>query len=307
MGERLSDKLEQLKAIESGGGVQHLLNEAHKILGNPIIMHDMEYKLMAHTENIVTDDPIWNELVTTDTVTPDRLELYKDEGFFDAVANAEKVTYLISDKLKYDRIFGKLFIKDLFQVGCVVITACDKTFEDDDLELFEVFCDILSEELSRDEFYQNYGQTYLETLVGKLIDGDIEDKKLYIAHVESIYHHCKENLYLTVVDIAKCDPEYTRLAYFRDFFKRTQPCFEYAVYSNFIVIIVSTDDVTLNVEKGLNGLNGLFEEYNLYAGVSSRFDNLFELRKYYKEAVSALNHGLSGGSGRRIFLFDEIV
>lgn len=305
MSEHLSAQWEQLKALEKGRGVQYLLNEAYKIFGNPVLAHDMEYKLIACTENIVTDDPIWNEFITTGTIDSKWLEFYKNEGFFDAAANTKKMTFLISDKLKYHRIYVKLFNRNGTQVGCVVLKACDKPFKEEDPELFEYFCDIFSEELCQDEYYQNYGQEYLNTLVAKLIMGEVKDREIYEAHVESIYMHCKDNLYLAVADISKSDPTYSRLLFFRDLSKLTQPAFRYAIFDNYIVIIISTDDIALNVKRDLKQLNALFKENDIYAGVSSCFDNLFELNKYYDEAVRTLKNGLKSNGSQRIFLFEE--
>jgi len=303
MGEA-SDKMKKVKAlINDGNGVQHILSEVNEILGNPILIHDMEYKVIAYTEGIVTDDPLWNEFVTTGTVAYSTVALYKDEGFFEAVANLRRVNFLITDKLKYDRINGKLLDKDGIQVGVATIVACNKPFEDDILELFEVICDALSIELCQDSFYANYGQVYLESLISRLIEGEIEGKEYYYTgQVDTIYEGLKDNLYLAVAEIPGCDSTYTQLAYFRDLFNRTQPAYKYFIYSKYILIIASTDDTTLKAKKDLCKLDKLFSAHNIFAGISRRFESLFKLRKYYIEAVHALNNGLKSGSSKRIFL-----
>lgn len=287
-----------IKSLNASENIQHISDITYKITGHPILLHDMEYKIISYTGNIVTDDPIWNEFITTGTVGPDRLKFYKDEGFLDTVANAEKITFLISDKLKYERIFGKLFNKDNIQVGCACIHACHKPFEEEDPEFFEIICDAISEKLGKNEFYQNYGQVYFETLVSKLIEGTLEDKKLYTAHVESIYAHLKTNLYLAVADIAECDSPHTRLAYFSDLLKRAHLDFKCSIYSNYIVIIVSTENTPLNAERDLKKLEKIFAKNNIHTGISSCFDNIFELRKYYTEAVNALNSNLKSTAAK---------
>lgn len=297
-------KIEQLQALKIGKGIQYLLNEAYKILGNPILANDMEFRLIARSENIVTDDPIWNEITTAGTVSRDRLEFYKNESFLDAVANARKITFLISDKLKYDRIIGKLFNSDKIQIGIASIEA-HQPFGDDTPELFECFCDILNKEIAKSEYFRNYGQQYQEFLINKLIEGRIEDKELYAAHVESIYMNLKDHLYLAVVDTARNDAEHTGLSYFRDLFKHAQRAFKYSVYADYIVIIMSSDYAVLDIKEDLRKLNRLFKQHNLYAGISGCFNNLFELRKYYIEALSALNRGLKGDSGQRVFYYNE--
>ena len=306
MRDYFQDKSEQLKTLENGKGVQYILDAAYKILGNPLLAHDMEYKLIAYNKDAVNDDPIWNELTTKGTVDYKRLEFYKNETFFDMVAYAEKVTFLPSERLKQDRIFGKLFTKDHIQVGCVVIHACYKPFENSDIELMKILCDILNKELDQSEYYQNYGQTYMETLVGKLIEDNLDNKMLYTAHIESIYIGLGVNIRLAVADISQVDPAFNQLVYFRDLFKQTQPSFKYVIYSNHIVILMSSDSKAFNIKQDLHELYKIFEQNNIYAGISSRLENLFGLSRYYSEAVSALKHGLKTKGGQRIFLYDGV-
>lgn len=300
------NKTELIRALEVGSGIQYLLNEAYKILGNPVSMHDMDDKLLAYTENIITDDPYWNESVAYGAVRNETLEHFRTEYFVYDIVNSNIVTSLVSDKFKYDRLFGKIFIKDNIRVANACMIACKKPFEDDDPVAFEEFCKILSTEFGKSEFYQQYGKSYRETLIRQLIDGSFEDKKYYSARVEDIYKGLKAYLFLAVADISQCDCEYAGLTFFIDLFIQAKPEFKYYIYSDYIVIIMSADNPELNVIRDLLKFHSLFEVNNIYAGISSHFENLFELHKYYIEAVSALKDGLKNTNGQRIFLYDEI-
>jgi len=299
--DHLLNKKEQLQKINNGKGIQHILDEAYRILDNPILIHDMDYKLIAYTENTVHDDPIWNEYETTGMVGYDRLVFYEEEGFLEICADAKKTTFLLSDKLKYDRIYGKLFTNNDIQIGCICMVACYNSFEDGTSKLFEIVCDILNKEFSISEYYQAYGQAYMETLISQIIEESIED--IYMS--SSIYIGLKDYIRVAVVDITQCDPKHTKLACFRDMFKQARPDFKYAVYSNYIVIIMSSDIAPIRIDD-LDKLYGIFEQNNICAGISRCFENLNELPKYYNEAVNVLNHMLKSGSKHRFFLYDDI-
>jgi len=301
------NKIEQIKTLENGRGLQYLLNKASEVFGNPILMHDLDCKAIAYTENVVTDDRIWNDFVTNGGHTSEVIELFINENIFDTAANAKTVAILNSVKLKNDRIFGRVRNKDNITVAGVDLVCCYKPFEDGDLEVFEVFCQKLSKEINKNEYYQIYGQTYQEKLIEKLIDGDIEDKRVYPVHIDSIYSGLKENIYLGVADVTKSTHGDSSPAYFKDLFKQTQPAFKYAIYSNYVIFIFRSDDTKLNLKRGFKNLKVLFEQNNIYVGISSYFENLFELSKYYHEAVNTLNYGLNSNSIQRIFLYDEIV
>lgn len=303
----LSDKSERLKKIKSGRGIQHVLNKVYEILENPIAMYDLtEYKLLACAEGIVTDDSFLNELIAQGAFSKTTLEYCKEELWFDTVANEDIVAFIDSGTLKYDRIVGKLFNKDNILVAGLIVVACDKPFEDGDLELVKIVCKIISKELGKSEFYENYGQEFRETLVRKLIEGSIQDKGYFTPYVADIYSGLEPNLYLAVADITQCDPTYTKLTYFRDLFKRKQSDCKYFVYSNYIVMIISTNEETFDLKKDLKKLSAIFAENDICVGISSCFDNLFILQKHYKEAVIALHDGQITNCDQRIFLFDEI-
>lgn len=299
----LVDMMERVKCLKNGVGIQSLLDSAYRILGNPIMMFDTKYALQAYTP-VVTDDPIWNEIVTNGTFSVKTQELFKNEGFIEAVANAKRITFMISEKLKYDRILGKVFNNNNTHVANLVIIECNKSFEPHDSIVFEAICKLITREVSNSEFYQAYEKIYQETLIKNLIDGNIDDRELYAAHVSIIYNDLKANLYLAVADISQCDPQYTKLVYFRDLFEQVQSMHKYVTYANYILIVISTGSKTLNVNKELNELNKLFEQNNIYAGISGCFENMFELQKYYMEALNSLNYGLRSNSNQRIFPYD---
>lgn len=291
MGSSIS-KMEQVKKLKKCKGIQHLLNEFSIIIENPMLIHDMEYSLIAYTDGNIADDPIWNEFMAHGRLSRETIEFCMRECFIDAVSNCDGVTYLISDKLKYDRIFGQLYNSDHMPVADLCAVAYNKPFDKDAPALIKTICDKLSKELGGDDYYQNYGQTYQESIMRKLIEGTIEDRRLYSGHLANIYMGLKTNIYLVVADIAQSGAAHENLKYFKDLFMRTQPAFKYVIYDNYIVILISTNSKTFNAEKNLAGLYELFEQNSIFFGISSSFENLFEMPIYYNEAVSALKNGL---------------
>lgn len=298
-------KMERVKRLEKGRGIQFLINEASEILGNPILMHDLDYQAIAYTQNVVTDDPFWNEFVNNGGHSRGSIEILKNENLIDIASYAKTVTILSSKQMGYDRIFGKVYNKENIVVAAVDIVSCYKPFEKGDVKIFEVFCKKISQEVSENEFYTNYGQMYLEKLVTQLIEGDIEDKKLYSVHVEIVYHNLKNNLYLAVADISHCGLTHDNLIRIRDLFAQVRPTFKYAIYGNYIVFIMSTDSETLFAKNLLGELNKILKQNNIYVGISSRFENLFEMPTHYEEAVKTMQNGLKNNSSQQIFIYSD--
>jgi len=285
------EAIKELLKRGRGRGIKHIINIAYHILENPFVMFDISYNLLARTENTITDDPLWNELATYGKFTHDSVDFFNKEQFIDDVANAEAITILKSKELKYDRMTGKIFGKDNIQLGNITVVACYRPFKAEDFENAEIICEFIAAELQESEFYQKIGRVFEENFVSDLIEGKDHNKALIKKNVEAIYVSLKSSLYIAVVDIVQYEHTLTHLAYFRDLLENLQPEYKYFIYLNNIIIIISKDNPNLNVKKDLNILNEFFKKYKILAGISEHFQNLFELKKYYKQALTALNYG----------------
>ena len=90
------DKIEQIKTIANGNGIQYLLNTAYKILDNPLFMFNANYNMIAFT-NVPFDDPIWSEFVTTGTLSLETLDFLAKEHMTEDVVNANKIVTVRRD------------------------------------------------------------------------------------------------------------------------------------------------------------------------------------------------------------------
>lgn len=299
---RLMHIMEQVRTLKNGVGVQSLLDAAYQILDNPLVMFSTEHKLMAHT-GIISDDPIGKDIVTQGMFSEKTRTLFYDEGFIEEIANSARVVLLKSKKLKHDRFLGKLFNKNNAYVASVMMVDCNNPFEENDAMVFEAVCKLISKEISSIDFFQEYEQTHQETIIKSLIDGSL-DKKLDVAQVGILYDSLASNLYIATVDISLCDSGYDAV-HFRDLLKQIEPKYKYAIYSHHIVAIISTNNDVLNVSEELRELISFFERHNMYVGISNRFENLFELQKYYAEAQKMMQFVWERNSSQRIFPFHK--
>ena len=297
-------KLAQIKALRKGKGIQYLLDTAYEIFRNPIAMFDTNYALIAYTD-VVSDDPLWNELISTGTFSMKTQKFFAEEYFTDDVVNANKLAILKSEHLKYDRIFGHIFNKDHIKVANIVIVGCDTAFGAEVTVAFEKLADKISREIANDKYYTAYGRAYHEAIINKLLDRIITDTKVYAPHVQIIYDSFEDYLFLAVVDVCQNDTHSNKLPYFKSLLENKYRSFKYAVHADYIVIIMSSKHKYFYKDRFFDKHNNPFELNNLYVGISSSFENLYELHKYYDEAVAALQKGVAGDSGQRIFLYNE--
>ena len=300
------DKLSQIKALGKGKGIQYLLDAAYNIFHNPIAMFDTNYNLKQYTD-VAYDDPLWNELISTGTFSMETQGFFAKECFTEDVANANKLVCLKSSKLKHDRILGYIINKEAIKVAMIVMVGFDPLCNEDDAAAFEGLADKISDEIHDDEYYTAFGRAYHEAIIVKLLDGVINDPLIYTAHVQILLDGFEDYLYIAVVDITQNDikiegSQEDRLVHFRNLIRDKFPSFKYAIYSGYIVLIMSSKHEGSYEEQLFDSDNYFFTHNNLFAGISSSFENPYKLRNYFDKAVIALKNGIKKNDGHRIFL-----
>ena len=301
----ITSKLAQIITLENGKGIQYLLDAAHKIFQNPIAMFDTNYDLRIYTD-VSSDDPLWNELISTGTFSMETQGFFAKECFTEDVANANKLVILKSDKLKYDRILGYVFNRDYIKVGMIVMVGVHAPFGAEDTEAFEKLADKITAEIHDDEYYTAYGRSYHEAIIVKLLDRIIRDPLIYTPHVQILLEGFKDYLYVAVVDITHNnlktgDSHQNMLIHHKKLLENWYPEFKYAVYSDYIVMIMSSKYNEFYQDQFFDREDNPFRRNNLFAGISSSFENPYELREYYDKAVTALNNRIGENDGRWLY------
>jgi hypothetical protein len=301
-------KLDQIKTLDKSKGIQYLLDAAYQIFGNPIVMFDTNYSLIAYTED-VNDDPLWNTLVTTGTFSMADQEFFTAERFTENAANADKLVVMKSNKLKYDRILGNIFNREKIKVANIVMVESKTPFGADIQSAFEIFADKITDEIKNDYHYTLYGRDYHDSLIKKILDKQINNTFMYTPHVQILYDGFEDYLYLAVVntnitDSKQKNKSQDKLMQVKEMFIQRYPSFKYSIYSDDLIIIMSSKHNKFYPDKFFIDQYNLFTQNNLFAGISSSFENLYELDKHYNEAVTALKNGIAAnadGGGKRIF------
>ena len=297
------DSKQRILKINKKKGLSYILNEAYKILGNPIFVFNMEYELIAHSDGYDNDDCICAEFVKYGKLSTETIEFLKNEDFIDAVANCHGTVYLTSEKLKYERIFGQLYSDKLSPVADLVIVACEKPFCEQSGELVAVLCALISSELAHDMLYKEYARDYQERIVGLLAGGKIEQREIYSGHVANIYNTLRDTIYVAVADISRSDSA-VELSVCRDVLTRRCPDFRYYVYDNTIIMLLSFEGKEFSLEhEQIKKLSRLLRELNLRIGVSNSFENLFQMEIPYKQARQAVQTANQDCTNRRIFRY----
>jgi hypothetical protein len=294
-----------LNDMKNAENIDTMLHLAYRILENPVVVFDTSYNLLAHTANTVSDDMLWNELIGNGRFSHSTVDGFNRMGFIKDVSDAEPVITLTNPLIKYDRILGKLFDRDGIHIGNILTLGCYRPFKPADLICLEKICKRISDGIQKNNILGISNKVFNDIFISDLLnagDGISE------YDINNLYKDLNSNIFLGIIDICQYERTLTHLAYFKDLFKEIQNEHKYFIYLNNIIMLISGDGNMPDTEKHLGSLSKFFSDYEIYAGISDGFQNLFDVQKYYQQALAALNFGLASAAGHAkqyIFTFGE--
>ena len=302
-------KADQIAGLPNGRGIQYLLDEAYKILHNPLMIigssYNHQYELFAYTD-VPCNDHIWQELITTASFSPKTLKLFAEENFAEQLANSDTVVTLRSEKLPLDRLIGNIVNAENINIATLVMMGCGELYDGEIIRAFEELTNKISSETHGDEHYISYGRLLHETTINGLINGEIFDPICNTYKIQTLYDGFEDYIYVLVVDTKQSSYDENNIQdLIGDALKHNRVPFKLARRKNQLVILASSNCKYPSDAKFFGESLSLLDSCNLFAGISDSFENLYELRCYYKQAVNALTNGTEQGCRGRIFMTEN--
>jgi len=300
--------LAKVKALQNGVGIQYLLDSAYEIFGNPIYMVDAYYNILAHTENPI-NDPYWNEAMPTGTFsTAPLMELIDKEDIFTVITASQKSALIKYEKWEHGRMTGHIFNRDNNWVGQITMPAYIP-FDEDRIAAFEMLAEKTSVEIYDYEYFNKLPIMFHNDTINKFLDKTIDMTLKNIPQTQVMYYGFGKYLNVGVVSVERNrvfeNVFQNRLAYFRSLLKTKYKYFKYAIHTDHIVMLMSSQDRDFYQASFFAPNKDFLAENGLYIGISDSFENLLETRHYYEQAFSALVNGMSGGGDQRVFFHNE--
>ena len=233
-----------IDALDSTKDFQSLLDSSYLIFKNPLLMHDINFKLMAFTD-VPVDDPFWNELTTQGFYSTETQELFSKLNILDDIANTDKYVILQSDLWKFKKMVGYIYNKEHIKVAILVMYASNAPFESEDEIAFEKLADKISFKVMNDDNYTRFGRQVHQELIIKLIEGVIQEPVKYTPQMQILFDDFKDYLYAAVIEIMQNSTEnktnlQEKLLNIKSFFESNYRLYKYAVYSDYLLIIMSS-------------------------------------------------------------------
>jgi sugar diacid utilization regulator len=298
-----------LNALSEGKGLQHIVDVAFELLGNPILISDLSHKILAHTRKIDFGDPIWNELVSKGYRTYSLVLTGNSRGLFERIRRSG-LPFIVpasgdpgdKSEFRYPKIYANISIADK-TIGYISVVGVWKPFDINDIETVMLLSRVISQEMQKDRFFRNSRGMMLEYFISELMEEKITDSWAMEERMKYLNLEFKGNIYLMVIRAGKRLPE--------NFIQNSLNRFDLEnygrtiIYNDDILMIAARNNEIINPEADLGGLVGLMSENGMYIGVSRCFRSLVNIREAYDQALKALEIGTLISCDKACHMYDE--
>lgn len=274
-------------AYISGSGLTGIVRTAAGLLGNPLIVFDASFRIVAHSGHEDIDDYIWSENIRKGYCSYDfiaavnRMDSVRrgkqSDASYEVVCEETANTKLIS-KIK---VGGK-------QVGNVLLLGCKHYFRPQDCELLSLTATVLAEEMGKSSYYRNARNIKVEDIICGLLEQQLQDSHTIQERLQSADLRLGDHLLVLLFDLTGYVDSGRYDDYLRERLQQLFPGSPCAYYEGRIVLIHNS---SLARELVHGPLQEFLIRSGVRLGISSVFSSLNQCRMHYLQALSAIRIG----------------
>lgn len=280
-----------LDALFHDDGLQGILDVGYSVLGNPLFLADNSYKYLAVSSGAQADNPLMEKENALGHIEKEGIEFIRRNKLDDQVRKSNRPVY-IQNPIHNNKgmMIGMVKIHDI-EVAHIMMYEQNHLFADNDYELMQRLCRIISIEMQKTDFYKKNKGTMYAYFIGDLLDnnsGNIEQSRERLA---TLGYKLQNDLFiLSISNKYNATSESRQEMIIADLQNRI-PNSLYVIYQNNIIFLING----CHAEDNHRFNNPSVEEYlkanGLIAGLSNCFSNIQEIRKYYEQSLKAAQLG----------------
>lgn len=281
-----------LDALFNDEGLQGILDVGYSVLGNPLFLSDNSYKYLAVSSGAQADNPLMEKENSLGRIEKEGIEFIRRNKVDDRVRKSHRPYYLQNPIHNYKgMMIGSVKIHDI-EVAHIMMYEQNHLFRENDYELMNRLCRIISIEMQKTDFYKKNKGTMYAYFIGDLLDnnaGNIEQSRERLAALgytlqNDLFVLSVSNKYNTASE-AKQDMIVSDL-------QNMIPDSLYVIYQNTIIFLINGCAEEDNHRFNNAQVETYLKSNNLIAGLSNCFSNIQEIRKYYEQSLKAAQLGL---------------
>lgn len=274
-----------VNALFSGNGLQHLIDTATHIFGNPIYVVDLQNKYLAIPEGLVPDSEFFRKESRSGYISASGIASIRANRLDEKVRRTDTAYYYVNDLVGKGMLVDAVKIQGI-EVAHIMMLESEQPFHNYDPDFFHRFSNLVSLELQKDSAYtRNKGMMYSYFLADLLRNSNVNNIR---QRLEQLGVRLKETFYIIAIPPAGVGSPSLRQEIILERVKQILPESIYVIFEETIVLLI-TQDLDQNLNKyELARLEEYLSVNHLKAGISNFFQYLEDTARFYRQAVDSV-------------------
>ncbi|KZL91791.1 PucR family transcriptional regulator [Clostridium magnum] len=299
----IQSSLKLMNTLLSGGSIQDILNIGHKILGNPLFLHDINFKVFGYTQGVSVDDPFWRKITNVDYFTDTEITVILEQGKIDELYKSSCPILVKTEASPHRWLVNKIVV-DGNVLGNLSTIEYERQFEQSYNKLFNLISDVISSVLRRNSLFSSSKGKKYEYFIIDLLEEKKQSHEDIKQRLKYIDLNFEENLYVLTISPAQNNNEYKTHPYMLEILNSLVCGGKSLIYRNNFVIIFSCK--TKILDKGyFNNISRFLEKHQLVGGLSQCFHDIADIREYYLQSVKSIDLGIRVDGRKSIYAYDD--
>jgi len=297
----MSDTL--LDILFSESGIQNMVDKIYYVFQNPITVFDAGYNLIAANFDQIESFPMAMSIIENNGFTDNEFEMINHLNNIHKRMMTSDVPLLIHHpEVGFDQLVCP--INSSHNYGHIVLTALNHPFNEYDKDFLRILQKAIDQQMKKDEFIRNNRGYHYEYFLKDLLDGKVIQASSGNHSYDYINEDLSELLYCMTIETARSASTLSTL-HIRSDIENLFPKAKTLLYNGEIIAVINKEDSAPILPEELNELQNICSEHGLYAGLSNSFSDISSLKEYYKQALRALELGVSHDPSPQLFIYDS--
>ncbi|MBU3182871.1 PucR family transcriptional regulator [Clostridium psychrophilum] len=295
----------------SKGGFEEITKAAYSYMKHPIVLIDVEYKVLSQVPHCPLGDPIRDTLLKENLVPSEMIWDFDNDNY--VKTNRENNRAFLVDwgmVANLPRIMVSVRVNGQIK-GYMGILYPDGKCAQEDLASADIIVQAFAMEFSRIMKFSSELLPLQNVFLSELFHGHINNQnqlKEWSSHVNLTL---SKGYCLLAIQPTRATIDSVLLQYIHQQFEKKLPSVLSIVFDECIYLLITTVNTKSMMDSFVKAqmqmLKPILVELHLLAGISDRFDNLLDLRPYLYQAKHALTLGKLNPKCPMISVYNNLV
>ena len=291
-------------ALFSGNGLQHLVDTASHLFGNPIFVVDLQSKYLAISAGIIPDNDFFREEKASGYISEKGIRSIRANKLDEKIRKSDTAYYYVNELVEKGMLVDAVHIHDI-EVGHVMMLESQHPFREFDPDFFHRFCKLVSMELQKNSAYSKNKGVMYSYFLADLIKNPKQDVSDIKERLKALGYNLKETFYIIAIPPASYSFSDLKLEVILEYLKGIFSGSIYVIYEDTIVFLISRAMNQNLSEYEISHLSEYLSANQLKAGISNFFQNLEDVSRFYQQAIDSVHLGLKLKDPAPIYYYSD--